>query len=153
MKSTHKPLRIAARHSCLTTEREVETVSTGHNKVISCIYLSTHHQTHSIFDLSTTQYTSNWNNITLDTNVGFSACFASSQSFLYILGGYLGATVMWSKVVQIVSLTTYEWIDNPPYIQHSRGNLACIVYNDYLWAFGGQNTGGSLASNERINIL
>eukprot|EP01083_Nonionella_stella_P179593 638008_1 len=119
------------------------------------VYLLEHPSpnTFDIFDLSTTQYTSNWNNITLDTNVGFSACFASSQSFLYILGGYLGATVMWSKVVQIVSLTTYEWIDNPPYIQHSRGNLACIVYNDYLWAFGGQNTGGSLASNERINIL
>eukprot|EP01083_Nonionella_stella_P179004 634153_1 len=114
------------------------------------VYLIQHPSpnTFHIFDLNTIKYTSNWNNITFNTNVEDKACLTSSPSFLYVLGGYPANS---GTVIQALSLTTYLWMNNPPYMQHSRGKHACIVSNGYLWAFGGENASGDLASNERIN--
>eukprot|EP01083_Nonionella_stella_P267657 904263_1 len=107
--------------------------------------------TFNIFDMSLNQFTTDWKGITFPTPVSDEACLASTATFLYVLGGQAQQIL---NALQILSLTTYTWISNPPSMIDTRENHACIVLNGFLWAFGGKANGASntLERNERIEI-
>eukprot|EP01083_Nonionella_stella_P189956 703631_1 len=86
------------------------------------------------------------------TNFGSTSCLASSDAFLFVVGGEDSSyNLLYS--VQMLSLSTYSWTSNPPSMQRARHSHACLVYNEHLWAFGGRSnaiTGEEDPSNERI---
>eukprot|EP01083_Nonionella_stella_P158973 518025_1 len=97
------------------------------------------------FDMSLNLFTTDWKGITFPVAVD-EACLASTETFLYVLGGTL-------DVLQILSLSTYTWLSNPPSMIDTREKHACIVHNGFLWTFGGRApTGNALNRNERIEI-
>eukprot|EP01083_Nonionella_stella_P115221 341369_1 len=107
----------------------------------------------NIFDMRTSEFTTNWKGITFLALVEDGGCLASSPLFLYVVGGSPDGM----DTLQVLSLTTYSWITSPlpSTMQQRREKHACVLHNDYLWAFGGQwtpskNNDIGLASNERI---
>eukprot|EP01083_Nonionella_stella_P179005 634154_1 len=108
------------------------------------------------FDLITKQYTTNWQGITFNTDVGSDSCLASTEAFLYVVGG---ADTQGDAIdtVQMLSLTTFAWMNDPSPLQVGRENHACIVHNNYLWVFGGQKAPSKdnieVATNERIQTI
>eukprot|EP01083_Nonionella_stella_P150323 478744_1 len=115
----------------------------------SIVYLI-YNNVFNIFDMSTSTFTANWKGITFLTDVGDDGCLASSASFLYVSGGDPDGI----DTLQVLSLTTFSWITNPPAMQQRRQHHACVFHNDYLWAFAGQWTPDKtiieVANNERI---
>eukprot|EP01083_Nonionella_stella_P025932 71421_1 len=109
-----------------------------------------------IYNMDTQLFTPNWKGIQLHLCVGRSGCVASTPLHLYIVGGFDGRSKMISNL-QILSLTTHQWLisPQPPSMNERRGRHACIVKNDYLWAFGGklQSVDVTHQTNERILII
>eukprot|EP01084_Bolivina_argentea_P035869 66414_1 len=87
------------------------------------------------FDMSLNLFTTDWKGITFPVAVD-EACLASTETFLYVLGGTL-------DVLQILSLSTYTWLSNPPSMIDTREKHACIVHNGFLWTFGGRAPTGN----------
>eukprot|EP01083_Nonionella_stella_P141106 434141_1 len=102
-----------------------------------------------IYDLMNNQFTSNWMDITFSTNVGYRGCLSSTPQHLYVSGGYNG---QWHNILQIVSLSSYEWVNSPPNMNVNRSSHACIVHNNYLWAIGGFDGSSKLKSIERVFV-
>eukprot|EP01083_Nonionella_stella_P023533 65133_1 len=126
---------------------------TQQSHIVYMITGTTENTTFNTFNLITMEYTRDWRGITFPIDVGEypTACLASSNAFLYAVGGMIGAG--WSiDVVQVLSLSTYSWITDPdpPPMQKWREGHACIVHNNYLWVFGGYDEDGDHATNERI---
>eukprot|EP01083_Nonionella_stella_P208124 755533_1 len=105
------------------------------------------------FNMKTHQLTDNWMELTLQTKVDYYGCLASFANYLYIAGG----AARWGPThatLQILDLTTYEWIQNAPSLQDARSSSSCLVHNNILWIFGGAVIGGDkVQTNERINII
>eukprot|EP01083_Nonionella_stella_P307155 1078595_1 len=105
--------------------------------------------TFNTFDVTTHQYTTNWQGLQFNY-VDRTGCLASSDAFLYVMGGKDTNDIP-INLVQILSLSTYSWMSDPPSLQVVREKHACLVHNGYLWAFGGEDTSGDgIPSNERI---
>eukprot|EP01083_Nonionella_stella_P274161 930551_1 len=105
--------------------------------------------TFNTFDVTTHQYTTNWQGLQFNY-VDRTGCLASSDAFLYVIGGKDTNDIP-INLVQILSLSTYSWMSDPPSLQVVREKHACLVHNGYLWAFGGEDTSGDgIPSNERI---
>eukprot|EP01083_Nonionella_stella_P186416 682331_1 len=73
------------------------------------------------------------------------ACLASSDGYLYVLGGR-GSGID----VQVLDISTKQWLDNVPSMLNSRKWFACIVdpNSNFLYAVGSHSS--SLKSIERI---
>eukprot|EP01083_Nonionella_stella_P198841 729722_1 len=113
----------------------------------------------NIFNAITKAFTTDWQGITLPIHLITAqpyrpACLASSETFLYVLGGNNGSSI---KSVQMLSLSTYLWTSNTPPMQVARYSHACLVHKNYLWVFGGESgdsdgTSTKHAVNERIQV-
>eukprot|EP01083_Nonionella_stella_P041584 112708_1 len=92
------------------------------------------------YDLTTTTLTPNYATIPLD--IGDRGCLASQDAYLYV--------IYWANL-QVLNRISGQWTtaDN---LEEGRVSTACIVHNDYLWAFGGWGA-NALASNERIRTI
>eukprot|EP01084_Bolivina_argentea_P175662 304158_1 len=88
----------------------------------------------SIFDMSTNIFQSYWNSIEIINEKG---CLTSSNNFLFLTGG----TGELSTTLQILSLSTNQWMKNLPQSNHNRINLACVVHpnTNELFLIGGYN--------------
>eukprot|EP01083_Nonionella_stella_P182026 653766_1 len=108
----------------------------------------------AMYHMNTQQFTTNWTNLPIE--IGPHSCLASSKDTLFVVGGRYNTTAYHNKL-QILNLTTLQWTNNPPSMNDVRTQAACIVANDYLWAFGGRYDPvdfrtGQLASNERVEL-
>eukprot|EP01083_Nonionella_stella_P318526 1164812_1 len=108
----------------------------------------------AMYHMNTQQFTTNWTNLPIE--IGPHSCLASSKDTLFVVGGRYNLTAYHNKL-QILNLTTLQWTNNPPSMNDVRTQAACIVANDYLWAFGGRYDPvdfrtGQLASNERVEL-
>eukprot|EP01083_Nonionella_stella_P177963 627195_1 len=99
------------------------------------------------YDMQTMQLATNVYGI--PNNVGEESCLAASDHHLYVIGGK-GYGNIRLRTVQILDFSTEEWT-NGPSMQETRSALACISYNDYLWAFGGQKETSERISTNNIN--
>eukprot|EP01083_Nonionella_stella_P177428 623596_1 len=104
----------------------------------------------SIFDMSSKSFTERWQTITY---VGIHPCVATSNTFLFIVGGGTEAGV-YIDTVQILSLANNEWLIHPPSMNTPRGGLTCQAHpqNNLLYAIAGITNGGYLSSVETLNI-
>eukprot|EP01083_Nonionella_stella_P030180 82814_1 len=111
----------------------------------------------AMYRMDTEQYISNWMDVPID--IGVDACLASSNDHLFVVGGSYSSTSSptFHNKLQIFSLSTLQWTNNASSMNTARTTAACIVANDYLWAFGGRYDtvdykAGQLASNERVEL-
>eukprot|EP01083_Nonionella_stella_P002607 7479_1 len=103
------------------------------------------------FNLITKSYTTTALTFPINVGGGGSACLASSDTFLYVVGGAYQLDPI--NTVQILSLSTNSWVNDPPPMQVQRHQHACLVHNNYLWGFGGAELdryGTEHATSERI---
>eukprot|EP01083_Nonionella_stella_P046878 125532_1 len=92
------------------------------------------------YNLITNEYTNNWKSITLNPAVSYTGCIASDSGYLYITGGdesYDSPTATSTDELQILRLSTYQWLNNAPPMTQNRSYHGCIAYNEYVWVFGG----------------
>eukprot|EP01083_Nonionella_stella_P303461 1050642_1 len=105
------------------------------------------------YDMIDKQLTVHWMGITFNNYVGTRSCLSSTPDHLYVSGGLSKYSPYYLlNHLQIVSLSTYEWISSPPSMSTNRSVHACIVHNSYLWVIGGNGHSSVLASIERIEI-
>eukprot|EP01083_Nonionella_stella_P251658 868061_1 len=106
----------------------------------------------STFNMITKQYTPT--SLHLNTNVGNNGevCLAVANGHLFITGGWPNDIAM--NTVQVLNLTTSEWMMNTQPMQQTRCSHACAAHYNYLWVFGGwgDDTIGAININERIHI-
>eukprot|EP01083_Nonionella_stella_P182025 653760_1 len=102
-----------------------------------------------MYHLDTQQFTTNWTDASIE--IGSSACLASSNDTLFVVGGYCNTTSYHNKL-QILNLDTLQWTNNAPSMNDARTEAACIVANGYLWAFGGLDANVQLVTNERVEL-
>eukprot|EP01084_Bolivina_argentea_P061143 111753_1 len=84
-------------------------------------------------------------------NVGSYGCLTSindnEYQFLIVVGG------QYISQIQILNITSNKWIANITQMQKPRASLACIVYQDNLYAIGGkENINSALNSIEILNV-
>eukprot|EP01083_Nonionella_stella_P105805 304578_1 len=97
------------------------------------------------YDMQTQTFITNIVKGEMNVAVDEFGCLASSNDLLFVIGGINQDITL--ETVQTYSLNTEQWFIAPS-MQQPRSACACIVSNDYLWAFGGI----SLTSNERIRV-
>eukprot|EP01084_Bolivina_argentea_P284745 488093_1 len=92
--------------------------------------------TFSIFNLRTKQLTENYHNISIPIGVDEYGCLASYGELLYVIGGWNNFDAL--DIVQIVNVTSNQWISGGATMQTKRRSLACIVHDSgALFAIGG----------------
>ena len=110
----------------------------------------------NIYDLSTNQFTPAWLGLVIPTTVGSQSCIASTQRYLYIVGGRSPPTENKALTkMHRLDLQRYQWNYDPlPEMTHSRRKLACIAVESTqtLYAIAGQDDTVSRDSVEYINL-
>eukprot|EP01083_Nonionella_stella_P241949 844386_1 len=103
------------------------------------------------YNMQTNAFISNF--IRIPTSVGKYGCLASHNETLYLVGGMTNGGSSIANELQILSLSTLQWMMDAPVMNNVRAQLPCIASNNYLWAFGGtQDINTQHATNERIHI-
>eukprot|EP01084_Bolivina_argentea_P204255 348794_1 len=96
------------------------------------------------------------NNIFIDTNVGIYGCLTSSTEYLYIIGGYNQIDNN-LNTLQILNISSNEWLSGMPTMQQDRIRLSCILHpsSNKLYAIGGfgKFPANYLDSIEVISVL
>eukprot|EP01083_Nonionella_stella_P274333 931093_1 len=81
---------------------------------------------------------SKWNAATIPHNVGYNAygCLASNDEYLFIIGGHDGNIL---RDVQILSLSTLQWLSNASSLNYARRSAACAIHetSGFLYTLGG----------------
>eukprot|EP01083_Nonionella_stella_P164432 544173_1 len=104
----------------------------------------------STFNMITKQYTNAWIDLNADVG-GKDGCLAAVNDQIFVTGGYVNDQSI--DTLQVLNVTSLQWISNTPSMQTKRCDHACVVHYNYLWVFGGWNEIlGSLKTNERIDI-
>eukprot|EP01084_Bolivina_argentea_P175128 303324_1 len=92
------------------------------------------------FDLTTLSFINDGNNIhfNIPYNVSTEACIASTDEFLYIVGGRNSENIF-LNTLQIFTISTNEWSTTTPAMKSKRGALTCNIHpqNNMLYAIGG----------------
>eukprot|EP01083_Nonionella_stella_P064885 169564_1 len=110
------------------------------------------------YNMINRQFTNNWMTFA-QPKVTFYGCLASSKQYLFTTGGLGETNVL--KEIAILDLASEpeQWLNNPPNMIKRRFIHACVVHNNYLWAFGGSSDypedwppATQLTSNERISV-
>eukprot|EP01084_Bolivina_argentea_P149742 261569_1 len=99
----------------------------------------------SIFNMKTKLLDSHWNGLTIPidtTDIYQSACLASNNNFLFILGGDGNFGVMERDEFQILNITgnNFKWLSKTPSLNTHRAALSCIFHTvtNSLYAIGGR---------------
>eukprot|EP01084_Bolivina_argentea_P149048 260459_1 len=103
----------------------------------------------STFNLKTKVFTNDWNGIRIPLQVWFDSCLASTEQFLFIVGGQN------SKELQIFNLSNNQWLPLSHVMLTIRTRLACIVHplTNELYAIGGtDNQGTPVNTIEKVYI-
>lgn len=109
-------------------------------------------KTLDIIDLATKVFTPNWQGVTLNVDVGYQGCLASTPGYLYVLGGYIYWYGPYDNL-QVFDVTEMEWISNTPSMGNRRMALACLVHDGLLYAIGGAGPDDSeLPTIEKIKV-
>eukprot|EP01083_Nonionella_stella_P299152 1015126_1 len=104
------------------------------------------------FNMMTKQFTSSWQNIPYFQS---DACLAVSNNLIFVTGGVIGSA---TDQLQVLNLTSSQWIGTVPAMQQVRKEHACVAHESYLWVFGGVFFFGEglfvhyPVNNERISI-
>eukprot|EP01083_Nonionella_stella_P095312 267527_1 len=101
------------------------------------------------YNMQTNEFISNL--VQIPISVSKFACLASQNQTLYVVGG-ADADENALNQLQILSVSTLQWTTDAPVMNEARGQLSCIVTNNYLWAFGGDFEDTFHITNERIHI-
>eukprot|EP01083_Nonionella_stella_P164431 544167_1 len=104
----------------------------------------------STFNMITKQYTNAWIDLNADVG-GKDGCLAAVNDQIFVTGGYVNDQSI--DTLQVLNVTSLQWISNTPSMQTKRCDHACVVHYNYLWVFGGWNEIiSALKTNERIDI-
>eukprot|EP01083_Nonionella_stella_P176080 615145_1 len=106
----------------------------------------------TVFDMNSLQLTHQWQSIAFP-HVQTDVCLAASDHHLFVTGGSKNTWSTWLDTLQMLSLSSYEWVRNAPSMNHPRARHACVVHKDRLWVFSGWiGTSSNVTTYERINI-
>eukprot|EP01083_Nonionella_stella_P058905 154181_1 len=94
----------------------------------------------SIFNVMTSQFIYDFNDIIVPVNTRELACLASTiddnhNSYLFVVGGKLLDYSM--DLTQIFNISSNTWLTNAPSMDTSRNAFSCIIHNDKLFSIGG----------------
>eukprot|EP01083_Nonionella_stella_P303522 1051058_1 len=121
------------------------------------LYIITPDDALHIFNMSTKQFTANWNNVELGPKnyQTHGSCITSTTDHLFMLGGSRRDTVpvQFNANFQILQLSTLTWLTREPDMNEIRYGMECIVHQDILWTIGGWSpTSGQTTQIEHIDI-
>eukprot|EP01083_Nonionella_stella_P112299 330189_1 len=71
------------------------------------------------------------------TTVNDGACLAATNAYLFVIGGGTGNLAM--KTTQIYDINDGQWVQDVPSLNTQRSSLSCIVYENILFAIGGDD--------------
>eukprot|EP01084_Bolivina_argentea_P246126 411963_1 len=93
------------------------------------------------FNIETEEFQNNFRSILLMQSVGQEACLAYvdiDDGYLAVIGGKdVGPFGFYLKTVQILNLTSNQWLPNIPDIQIERHQHSCIGHRDVIYVIGG----------------
>jgi len=92
--------------------------------------------------------------ISFNINVRYKGCLASNPNYLFLVGGQNPVNFISLNTLQILNLSSYQWLVSPPSMIGFRESLACIVspINNRLWAIGGEYLGTDLNGIEFLSV-
>eukprot|EP01083_Nonionella_stella_P010367 29533_1 len=95
----------------------------------------------STFNVITSQFQYEYNNIFLPVNTGeTAACLASTidanHSYLFVVGGESESSTALNST-QIYNISSDLWLINVPSMDTNRARLSCIAHNNKLYSIGG----------------
>eukprot|EP01083_Nonionella_stella_P018573 51709_1 len=106
----------------------------------------------SMMDLATPAklLETNWNDVTIPHAVGEHGCLASNDEYMFIVGGFISFSL---NHLQILSLSTWQWLSNPPSLNLARRGISCPIHepSGFMYAIGGYSYQLE-ASFEKISI-
>ena len=105
----------------------------------------------SIFNMRTKMFESNPG---ISFRIKELGCLASTQKYLFILGGAISYAPL-SKL-EILDLSMLQWIDNAPSMNFNRSEFGCITHphTNQLFAIGGNTDGPALLDSiETLSII
>eukprot|EP01083_Nonionella_stella_P136532 415486_1 len=96
------------------------------------------------YNMKTKSFTSSW--ASLPVTVDRYGCLASDTNQLYIVGGegyneQTNGGDPFLQAVQVLSLSTKQWLSDVPFTQVSRASGCCIADETTLYAIGGYGSG------------
>eukprot|EP01084_Bolivina_argentea_P192949 331132_1 len=107
-----------------------------------------------IFDLEHVFITYDYKSIRIPNNVGTSACLVfieQDAGYLMVIGGWTTTTGV-LDYVQILNMTTNQWILTAPSLNVPRNSGACIAYHQWTYAIGGA-TNGATSWGDALNSI
>eukprot|EP01083_Nonionella_stella_P212416 767129_1 len=107
----------------------------------------------SHYNMATNTFTSGWSNVAIPINVASAACLTASTDSLYVVGG--GSESSPINNIQILSLSTHEWLSDTLPMLTNRAFLSCIIHPSspsLLFAIGGYDGSNHSNTIEQIDI-
>eukprot|EP01083_Nonionella_stella_P037854 103143_1 len=123
--------------------------STFYTQVGDVLYILSDPGVLNAFNLDTKELTESV--FTLPIPVHYSACLNSNSDYLSATGGWNSKKAI--ATVQILDLTTLQWLDNVPSLTQNRFQHACAIDLDILYAIGGHVDVNPLSMIESISTL
>eukprot|EP01084_Bolivina_argentea_P319770 554660_1 len=101
--------------------------------------IDAHGTSFNIFDIATNIFKHNYSSIVFPQNVHSSSCLASIDNNYLVVNGGQNEVGYYLNTVQILNISSFEWITNVPNLNIARGYHSCIVHHksEKMYVMGG----------------